>query len=159
MKKSFYTSLTLFALTAVIPATLTAQVNKTTLKPIDPCCGITAINKATGVVTAKTSTGKTFQFKIGRAGPVDAFAAKTGFGPVDGFQPVDGFGPVYKAGPVDGLGPVDGIGPIDGIGPVDAAKILAGLKVGQKIWADLSGRVSINNLEPCCGIIVSGISH
>ena len=37
-----------------------------------PCCGITAINTKTGVVTAKVlATGKTFQFKVDQLGPID----------------------------------------------------------------------------------------
>lgn len=116
-----------------------------------PCCAIVSIDAAAGLVTARTATGKTFRFKIGSAGPVDAFASKSGFGAADGFQPVGSFGPVVlRVGPVDAL--------VNRIGPVDAAKILSSLKVGQKIWADLSGRVSINGLESCCGIVLSGIT-
>lgn len=142
------------ALSMSVAATgVSAQVNGK-LNPASPCCTIVSIDAATGFVTAKTiSTGKTFRFKIGQVGPVDAFASKSGFGPLDGFGPVDGF--VIK----NRVGPVDGIGPIDGIGPVDGARLLAGLRVGQKVWANLAGLVSINGAEPCCGIVLGGIAH
>jgi hypothetical protein len=134
------------AIVASSPAALAQK-----LAPASPCCTIVSIDAGTGTVTAKTiSTGKTFRFKIGHAGPVDGFTAKTGIGPVDGFQPVDGFSIKNR------VGPIDGVGPVDGIGPVDAGKFLATLKVGQKIWANLAGQVSINNAEPCCGILVTG---
>lgn len=38
-------------------------------KPIEPCCGVTAIDAKHGVVTAKSITGTTFNFKFD-SGPV-----------------------------------------------------------------------------------------
>jgi hypothetical protein len=133
-------------------SSVSAQVNGK-INPASPCCTILSIDQVTGLVTAKTITGKIFRFKVGQAGPVDGFASKSGYIPVDGFQPVDGF--VIK----NRLGPVDGIGPVDAVGPVDAAKFLAGLRVGQKVWASLAGLVSINGIEPCCGIVLPSGTH
>jgi Cu/Ag efflux protein CusF len=46
----------------VRPAEPAAKVD---LKPLEPCCGITAIDQATGVATAKeTATGRVFRFEV-----------------------------------------------------------------------------------------------
>lgn len=133
---------------AAASSTSSAQVNRASAgkAPATPCCSITAIDASTGIVTARTTTGKSFQFKIGQAGPVDAFAARTGLGPVDAF------------GPVDTYIPVDGI-KANPVGPVDAAKLLGSLKIGQKVWADMSGRVSLNGAEACCGAVFPSVTH
>ena len=113
-----------------------AQVNG------QPCCAIISIDTNTGVVTAKTiSTGKTFQFRVTSAAPASAATGTSRFGPVTGFIPVDGFGPV------------DGFQPVDGYQPVDGAKVFASLKVGQKIWANVDGKVSVNGAQPCCAMV------
>ncbi len=39
------------------------------MKPIEPCCGVTAIDAKHGVVTAKSAAGTTFNFKFD-SGPV-----------------------------------------------------------------------------------------
>lgn len=124
----------------------TAAIN-TKVAPAAPCCSITAIDAATGIVTAKTATGKSFKFQVGKFQPVDGFTAKTGIGPIDGIGPVDAF----KVNPV---GPVDGVVSVNGAGPVDGAKLLSGMRVGQKIWANVAGQVSVNGAEPCCGVIL-----
>jgi Cu/Ag efflux protein CusF len=69
--------------------------------PADPCCAITAIDAARGLVTARdASSGQTFQFEV------------------------------------------------------DSRRLLAGLKVGQKVYADFATKkVSIYQGDPCCQII------
>ena len=140
--------ITLWAFAAKASAQGGTLADKTKVAPSEPCCSITAINPATGIVTAKTITGKTFQFRVGNFQPVDGFAAKTGIGPIDGFAPAGGFGSLNP------VGPVDGIGPVVGAGPVDAAKFLSALSLGQKVWANLAGQVSVNRQSPCCTIII-----
>ena len=46
-----------------------------------------------------------------------------------------------------------GIGPVDGLGPVDALKGAATLHVGQQLWANAKGRVSVNGIAACCGVV------
>ena len=119
----------------VVSMVSAAQVNSA------PCCAIISIDTNTGIVTAKTlSTGKTFQFRVTSAAPANAATGTSRFGPVTGFSPVDGFGPV------DGFQPVDAQ-------PVDGAKAFASLKVGQKIWANVDGKVSVNGGQPCCSMV------
>lgn len=38
--------------------------------------------------------------------------------------------------------------------PAGDAKLLKGLKVGQKIWANFGAqKLSVDGVEPCCGIL------
>ncbi|HYL61156.1 MAG TPA: hypothetical protein VE077_00920 [Candidatus Methylomirabilis sp.] len=131
------------AKSSVEPAT---QIARATANPAESCCGITSINSATGVVTARVnSTGQTFQFTISNEARLKSLVVgqgifanlktsqvsldgKTPAGTIIGIGPVDGGKPI---GPIDGakpIGPVDGakpIGPIDGakpVGPIDGAK-------------------------------------
>lgn len=158
MNRMRIAAILILALSSSAVATVAAAQVNGKATPGAPCCTIVSINAGTGLVTARTTTGKTFRFTIRSAGPVDAFAAKSGFGRVDGFQPVNGFSVRNRVGPIDGVGPVDGIGPVDagpnGVGPVDAGKLLGSLRVGQKIFANLAGQVSINGVAPCCTIVL-----
>jgi hypothetical protein len=100
--------------------------------PVAPCCSVAAVDARTGVVTARVlASGATFQFMFGW------------------------FDPKLGYGPVDGLGPVDGakLRPALGFGPVDAVKGAATLHVGQAIWANQKGRVSVNGVTACCGVV------
>lgn len=137
MSSSRFT-LSAFALIALaalaLPSAAQPVLRTGTAKPGAPCCSITAIDAKTGAVTARTlSTGKTFQFRADVA-PASGFSTTFGFQPVDGFTSAASFGPV-------------------GFQPVDGARLLGALQIGQKIWADLNGRVSLNGSEPCCGIV------
>ena len=64
-----------------------------------PCCSITAIDKKSGIVTAKnTATGETFKFKLGDAAQIRSIKigdqvstdSQTREVTVHSFQPVDG---------------------------------------------------------------------
>jgi hypothetical protein len=97
-----------------------------------PCCAVVAIDARTGVVTAKVlATGATFQFMFGW------------------------FDPKLGLGPVDGLGPIDAakLQPALGFGPVGALKGAATLHVGAQVWANAKGRVSVNGVTACCGVV------
>ncbi len=124
----------LLACAAVSAASLAgAQVPQKTgaLKPL-ACCDVVSVDARTGVVTAKViATGATFHFMFGW------------------------FDPKLGIGPVDGLGPVDGakLQPALGFGPIEAQKGAATLHVGQQIWANAHGKVSVNGVTACCGVI------
>jgi hypothetical protein len=134
MGRSRFAAASLLVLGALVSApTANAQTPAKPATVVDThCCVIVAINARTGVATAKVlATGATFDFSFGW------------------------FDPALGIGPVDGYGPVDGakLKPAAGFGPVDGARGAASLHVGQKIWANMKGRISVDGITPCCGVV------
>jgi hypothetical protein len=134
MDRSRFAAASLLVLGALVSApTVRAQSLAKPAVAIDThCCVIVAINARTGVATAKVlATGATFDFSFGW------------------------FDPKLGLGPVDGLGPIDAakLKPAEGFGPIDAVRGASSLHVGQKIWANMKGRVSVDGVTACCGVV------
>ncbi len=118
-------------------------------RAIEPCCGITAINTKTGIVTARVnSTGQTFQFAVKNAATLSSLKIGQGiYANLSAKQAsLDGrtasFA-IVNASPVDGarvtvnpLQPIDGArATVNPLQPIDGAKAAA---------------------VPCCNIVSIG---
>ena len=159
-------------LAAQVPARTTAAA---------PCCGITAIDQRTGIVTAReNSTGLVFRFavkdrgllgslKVGGAVYANFVNKRAGMTPGEPCCNILETGPAAGASP-DPLEPCCGITAIDLRTGTVTAKVsatgksfrfqvsdralLAGLRNGQSVWADFAAkRVSVKPSEPCCSIV------
>ena len=140
---------------------------------LEPCCGITSIDKLTGLVTAKeNASGHTFTFKV-----TDAALLKSlhvGQAVHANFESrqvsVKPSSPCCAIVDLPSIGPCCGITSIDKLTGLVTAKenassytftfkvtdaaLLKSLHVGQAVHANFESRqVSLKPTEPCCGIV------
>ena len=151
----------------------------------EPCCAITAVDAAKGIVTARDKAGKAFQFAVKdaallrslRAGQAVFADFNTGKVRIHGAEPCCSIVPAAAAAtpdvkPQEPCCNVTAVDPATGIVTatetatgrvfrfeVKNAALLRSLKVGQKVFADFgSSKVRIHPAEPCCNIIGHGVN-
>jgi Cu/Ag efflux protein CusF len=117
------------------------NVQKPNTNPVQPCCDITSINAATGVVTARNNAnGQSFQFKVSDANLLRSL--KTGQGIYANFT-------TQKVS-VDGVQPCCGIVSFSNAGAANQQPNKAG-GVGNTVAGQNLGNAA-NPGQPCCGI-------
>ena len=169
----------LLATCVLLLSASSAQAQRTKSTDSEPCCNVVSINAATAVVTAQDKAGKSFQFSVQdaallkrlRVGQSVSADFGTGKVTVHGIEPCCN---IIKNEVTPGT-PCCAITSIDAATGIATAKetatgrvfrfevknkaLLAGLRVGQKVFADFgSSKVRIHGLEPCCAIIGHGIN-
>ena len=177
--------LPLWALLLLVPSAVFAQV-RTKSSDGEPCCNVTAINAATGLVTAQGAGIKSFQFrvrdaallrtiKVGQSVYADfatgkvrlhgaepccsivtPSAADAARASMDPGEPCCSITAVNNATAI--VTAVDQASGRSFRFEVKDAALLRTLKVGQKVFADFgSSKVRIHGAEPCCAIIGHGV--